>query len=72
MTFDFHFDKGRHEKHSNWTMWSFAMLMLRNYGVWSADQLEAELMQLAMKKISQGQINGSTKYFKSRFRKKRA
>jgi len=59
MTFDFHFDDGRHEKHSNWTMWSFAMLMLRHYGVWSEDQLEAELMQLAMKKISQGQINGS-------------
>ena len=55
MTFDFHFDDGRHEKHSNWTMWSFAMLMIRHYGVWSEDQLEAELTQLAMKKTSQGQ-----------------
>ena len=50
MSFDFHFDDGRHEKHSNWTMWSFAMLLLRYYNVWSQDQLEAEMMQLAMKK----------------------
>ena len=56
MSFDFHFDDGRHEKHSNWTMWSFAMLLLRYYNVWSQDQLEAEMMQLAMKKTSQGKL----------------
>jgi len=61
MTFDFHFDDGRHEKHSNWTMWSIAMLLLRHYNIWSDDQLEAELMQLAMRKTSQGQVTASRK-----------
>jgi len=47
MTFDWHFECGNSTKHNNWSMHSFAMLLLHADGTWSKDRLEEELTSLA-------------------------
>ena len=45
---DFHVECGRHEKHSNWVMHTFVMLLLYELQIWEKDTLETELMYTAM------------------------
>ena len=48
MSYDFHFECGRHEKHNNWVMHTFVMLLLYQLNIWGKDTLETELLFTAM------------------------
>ena len=50
MSYDWHFEDGNHQKHTNWDIFSFAMLILYANGSWTKDRLETELTQLAVTK----------------------
>jgi hypothetical protein len=50
MSFDLHWQNGRHNKHSNWTMWATSMLFANSLGLWSIETLEAELLNLSLRK----------------------
>lgn len=48
MTYDLHFECGRKEKHNNWIMHTFAMVLFYELGIWNKDQLEIELTKSSM------------------------
>jgi len=50
MSYDWHFEDGGHQKHTNWDIFSFAMIALYANGSWTKDRLETELTQLAVTK----------------------
>ena len=50
MSYDWHFEDGNHQKHTNWDIFSFAMIVLYANGSWTKARLETELTQLAVTK----------------------
>ena len=48
MSYDLHFECGRKEKHNNWVMHTFTMMLFYELGIWNKDQLEIELTKSSM------------------------
>ena len=48
MSYDLHFECGRKEKHNNWVMHTFTMMLFYELGIWNKDRLEIELTKSSM------------------------
>ena len=48
MSYDLHFECGRKEKHNNWVMHTFTMMLFYELEIWTKDQLEIELTKSSM------------------------
>ena len=45
MSYDLHFECGRKEKHNNWVMHTFTMMLFYELEIWTKDQLEIQQKQ---------------------------